>query len=201
MAELSRLNADWAVARGGEQGLTMGRFDPAYVAGQRVYVARRGLRPIGFATFHTAAAGWSLDLLRPHPDAPDGTAHALVAAALADAARAGVTRLSLAAVPEPAFPGRRTALSRLIRLFPGAARSARGLWQFKQAFAPRWERLYLIAPGFAAMALAGWDIRRAVTHPPPVASAVPTAMTMPDGAVGMENPVAQTGSAWQRGRH
>ena len=103
--ELARLNADWVAAHGGEQGFSMGRFSSDYLAGQRVYVARIGPRPVGFASFHICASGWALDLLRPHPDAPEGTAHALILAAVAEAARAGVARLSLAAVPEPAFGG------------------------------------------------------------------------------------------------
>lgn len=196
LAELARINAAWATARGGEQGFSMGRFEAGYIAGQRIYLARQGLRPIGFASFHTAAAGWSLDLLRPHPDAPDGTAHALVAAALADAGRAGVTRFSLAAVPEAAFADRHTFLARLTRLMPSAARAARGLWQFKQAFAPRWERLYLIAPSYPAMALAGWDIRRAIIHPPPLTGAGLSPMTPAQD----ENEVALGGAAWQTGR-
>ncbi len=190
MAELQRLNADWVAAHGGELGFSMGRFEPGYLAGQRVYVARKGMRPVGFASFHAGPAGWSLDLLRPHPGAPDGTAQALIAAAIADAARAGVARLSLAAVPEPAFAPRGV-LGPIFRLWPGAARSAAGLRQFKGAFAPRWERLYLIAPGPVALALAGWDLRRAIAHPPPVA-ATP--------APGAETPIASPVSAWHMGR-
>ncbi len=52
MAELALLNAAWVAARGPEMGLSMGRFAPGYVAGQRIYVARQGVRPVGFATFH-----------------------------------------------------------------------------------------------------------------------------------------------------
>ncbi len=51
MAELRRLNADWVAAHGGEQGFSMGRFAPGYLAGQRVYVARLGARPVGFVSF------------------------------------------------------------------------------------------------------------------------------------------------------
>lgn len=199
-ADLARINVAWAAARGGEQGFSMGRFDPGYLAGQRVYVARQGLRPVGFASFHATPAGWALDLLRPHPEAPDGTAHVLMAAALADAARAGVRRLSLAAVPEPAFAASRgRILAGLIRLFPGALRAARGLWQFKECFAPRWERLYIIAPSLPAMALAGWDIRRAVTRPGPLPAAVPAA-SRPTAPPVPDMPIASPRASWQMGR-
>jgi phosphatidylglycerol lysyltransferase len=198
MAEMRRLNTDWVAAHGGEQGFSMGRFSPGYLSGQRVYVARVGARPVGFVSFHITPQAWSLDLLRPHPGAPEGTAQALIAAALADAARAAVPRLSLAAVPEAAFPGPRGILRALARLSPGAARAARGLWQFKHGFAPRWERLYLIAPDRGALALAGWDIRRQVLHPPPPADAPLQTVAPADPA--RDKPIESLPPAWHRGQ-
>lgn len=167
---LQQVNTAWVAARGGEMGFSMGRFEPGYLAGQRLYLARRAGAVVGFASFHIGAGEWTLDLLRPDPAAPDGTAHALVAAALADAARAGVARLSLAAVPEAAFADARgpaaTAGRRIAR---GAARRAgAGLWQFKSSFAPRWERLYIAAPRRADLALAAVEIRRAILLPAPL---------------------------------
>jgi phosphatidylglycerol lysyltransferase len=86
-----------------------------------------------------------------------------------------VTRLSLAAAPEAAFRPA-TLMGRLTRLCPAGRTSAAGLRQFKEAFAPRWERLYLIAPSFPAMALAGWEIRRAIMSPDSLpADALPAA--------------------------
>ncbi len=196
LADLTRINADWIAARGGEQGFSMGRFEAGYLAGQRVYVARIGPRPVAFASFHAGPEAWALDLLRPAADAPDGTAHCLIAAALADAARAGAARLSLAAVPEPAFRAGAGAMGRVARHCPGAMEGARGLWQFKQAFAPRWERLYLLAPSWSSMVLAGWDIRRAIRHPPPL-------NPVADGkqvTVAPENEIASRAPAWHRKR-
>jgi phosphatidylglycerol lysyltransferase len=197
--DLARINADWIATRGGEQGFSLGRFDPSYLAGQRVYVARVGLRAVGFASFHAMPTGWALDLMRPHPAAPEGTAQALIAAAIADAARAGVSRLSLAAVPEAAF-GPNTLTARLTRLSPGGQAAARGLWQFKTAFAPRWERLYLIAPSWPSMAVAGFEIRRAITHPGPLAT--PGDAAPPSGQATAprtaENGFASRLAAWQR---
>lgn len=192
MAELARINAAWVMARGGEMGFSMGRFAPGYVLAHRVYVARIGVRPVGFATFHATASGWALDLLRPHPDAPDGTAHCLITAALADAARAGVPRMSLAAAPNPAFADGGGLLARLARWLPGAQAAAHGLYQFKSAFAPQWERLYLVAPNWPAMALAGWEIRRAILHPPPLAAPADYSGDT------LQNEIASTSTAWQR---
>lgn len=192
-AELQRINADWVAARGGEMGFSMGRFEPGYLAGQRVYVARIGPRPVGFASFHVAPCGWALDLLRPAPGAPDGTAHLLVLAALADAQRTGVPRLSLAAVGDGAFRAA-TLIGHLARLSRGAPEAAMGLWQFKQAFAPRWERLYLIAPSWPAMALAGWEIRRAILRPARLAAVSDN----PDRRPEAENEIASPAVAWHR---
>ena len=203
--DLARLNADWVTARGREQGFSMGRFDPEYLTHQRVYIARIGPRPVGFASFHIGASGWALDLLRPHPDAPEGTAHALIAAALADAGRADVARLSLAAVPEPAF-GSGGVMAAVMRARPGQMAAAFGLWQFKQSFAPRWERLYLIAPSWAGLALAAWDIRSAVRRPGPLALTAGQTLSLlrasqESGALEEENEIASRPVAWHSNRN
>jgi phosphatidylglycerol lysyltransferase len=170
-AALSRVNAAWVAARGAEHGFSMGRFAPDYLAGQRLIVARHGDRILGFASFHAAklAQGevWTLDLLRPAPTAPDGTAQALILAALHAARAAGVTRLSLAAVPIGCTGSERGLVARIgRRLAPDAMA---GLAQFKTGFAPDWQRLYIAGPSLGALALVGWEIWGRVRHPPPLA--------------------------------
>ncbi len=161
MGDLAAIAAEWARARGGERGFSMGRFAPDYVAGQRVYVARCGGRPVAFVTFHEAAREWTLDLVRTLPDAPDGATYALLAAAIEDAARAGVLRLSLAAVrPEGRWPA---AADRLARRLSGE-----GLRRFKAAFAPRWETLYAAAPDRLSLALGLWDVAWRIHRPLPL---------------------------------
>lgn len=161
LAEMQAVALAWAGARGGERGFSMGRWSPAYVAGQRVLLAWHGDRLVAFATFHDGGREWTLDLLRTLPDAPDGTMHALVATAIAEAAARGRPRLSLAALPS----ARAAALAARL---PGAGGAGEGLRQFKAAFAPRREPLYLAAPGRAALLLAGLDILRRVTRPAPL---------------------------------
>lgn len=174
MAELAQLAANWATAHGGERGFSMGRFEAGYVAGQRVYVARVAGRAVGFATFHAGSAPgaqeWTLDLMRPHADAPDGTMHALVALALAEAAAAGIGRVSLAAVPEPgcALPGIIGASFDAVAGRFGGGAGNEGLRQFKAGFGPEWERLYFIAPSLPAAMLAGAEIARAIVAPRPL---------------------------------
>lgn len=151
---LARIHADWGARHGGERGFSMGRFCPAYLAGQRLYVAWSGGQPIAFASFHIHPREWTLDLMRHAQALPDGTMHSLIAAAIADAARARIPRLSLAAVP--ALP---RALSRFL------PEQGAGLARFKATFAPAWEPRYLCAPSWPALALAAAELHRAIRHP------------------------------------
>lgn len=195
MAVLARLNAAWVAARGAEHGFSMGRFDPAYLAGQRVIVARVGGTVVGFASFHEACVRgqlvWTLDLLRPGPVAPDGTAQMLVLAAVTAARDLGVARLSLAAVPLGAVPGERGLIARLGRRFAPGAMS--GLVQFKAGFAPDWQRLYIAGPSLGAVALVGWEIWTRVRRPVPLAKLSRTA------GHDAEYEIASGGNPWQRG--
>ncbi|WP_141246500.1 phosphatidylglycerol lysyltransferase domain-containing protein [Actibacterium ureilyticum] len=151
----------WTTARGRELGFSTGCFAPQHLARQRVFVARRAGRTVGFASFHVNHREWVLDLMRVEPDAPDGTMHALVMAAIDSAAVAGLRRLSLAATPcdADAFPPLWRPFGRRL-----AARRS-GLRQFKTAFAPVWERRYVAAPGWPSLALGLIDIWREITDP------------------------------------
>lgn len=166
LPEMKRVAAEWAQARGGERGFSMGRFAPGYLSGQRVFRAEADGRLIAFASFHEGDGEWTLDLLRHGADCPDGAMHALVAAAI-DAARAsGIARMSLAAV---------TANARLARFLPTPLRGrlARrdagcGLRRFKSSFAPRWQPLYLAAPSRPGLALALCDLALHIRRPSPL---------------------------------
>lgn len=166
-AALARVNAAWVAARGREHGFAMGRFDPAYLATQRVVVARQGAAIVGFASFHVARIGgepvWTLDLLRPDPTAPEGTGQQMIAAALSAAAVEGVRNLSLAAVPIGARTEERGLIAWAGRAVAGDA--MRGLDQFKAGFAPRWQRLYIAAPSALALMVVGAEIRHRVCRP------------------------------------
>lgn len=182
---MGRLAAEWASDRGGERGFSMGRFAAHYVSGQQVFLAWCAGRLVGFASFHHGPREWVLDLMRNSPDAPDGTMHALVAAGIAEAGRQRVPRLSLAAVPEAAFGLSRPTDRMLARLGCDGA----GLLQFKTAFAPAWQPLYLAAPHRPALALAACEIARAIARPSP----------LPQGEQDhAEYGFASAGSAWHR---
>jgi phosphatidylglycerol lysyltransferase len=163
VSDMARIDDLWQRARGGARGGTMGIFAPEYVAHQRVYLAHHKGRLVAFASFHETTREWCLDLMRQDPDAPDGTMHALVHAAIADAATQGIARLSLAAVP--ACPDPSSTL--MVKLSQIAVRKTGGpgLRQFKSNFRPTWQPLYAAAPNRALLVLALVDIARAVHRP------------------------------------
>jgi len=168
---LAHLDAVWTQGNGGARGGTMGQFCPYYLAGQQVLVAYVNRQPLAFISLHTQPHEWALDLIRTHPDAPDGTVYALVTEAIAMAAKAQVPQVSLAAVPQPDASG---LLGRLALRVSGT-----GLVQFKAAFAPTWIPLYAAAPTRAGLVLSCADILRAVLRPAPVsasAGAAPAAL-------------------------
>ena len=160
IARMRAVNAAWCAENGGARGFSMGMFCPRHLGRQRVFLAWIGDDLIGFASFHVGAREQTLDLMRQRGDAPDGTMHALIVAAIAQAAAEGCPRLSLAAVPFDG-PLASAALARLRhRLAPA------GLRQFKSAFAPEWETLYIAAPSRLALAVAGAEIAREILRPP-----------------------------------
>lgn len=152
---------EWADARGGERGFSMGRWDPDYVSGQRVYLARLEGQVVAFATFHDGADEWALDLIRFSAAMPDGTMHQIIVSAIEDAGRLGRTRLSLAALPPSSQPPLLRGLARRLGLTDG-------LRQFKASFAPRHQPRYLIAPGPLGLVIAAADILRRVYRPVPL---------------------------------
>ena len=173
VADMTAVAVDWTRLRGTERGFSMGRYDPAYVAGQRVYLARAGGRLAGFATFHVTADEWALDLMRHGPDMPEGTMHALVAAALADAARLGVARLSLSGLP-PGHDRGRKVIARIVAQALSRF-SGPGLHQFKAAFAPAFMPQYIAAPRLTDLIVGAVTVAAGVRWPGPLPVALPAA--------------------------
>ncbi|MCV2864165.1 phosphatidylglycerol lysyltransferase domain-containing protein [Albidovulum sediminicola] len=161
--QMARVALDWAACHGGERGFSMGRFDARYLRHQRVILATRGARLVAFASFHVGAQEWTLDLMRHEASAPDGTMQALVAAGIAAAREAGIPRLSLAAVP-----ARGSGALPLRWLQDRVARRADGLRQFKAAFAPRSEPLYIAVAHPGALLPAVADLAWAIRFPRPL---------------------------------
>lgn len=162
-AEMRRIAGEWAERRGVARGFSMGRFDPSYVAGQRVYLARHDGALVAFVTLHEGWNQRALDLMCQGDGAPQGSMHLLLAHAVEAARAEGCARVSLAAVPcrggdGPPVPGRLAA--RLDR-----ATGAAGLLRFKSAFDPSWRPLYLAAPGPLWLGLAALDLADRIARP------------------------------------
>ncbi|MQQ07314.1 DUF2156 domain-containing protein [Epibacterium sp. SM1979] len=152
IAQLAQVDRNWHAAHGIAHGTTMGQFEAGYIQGQRVFLAWKNNTIIGFASFHVADQEWCLDLIRMGPDAPDGTGHAMIRAAIEAAKSEDVPRLSLAAVPDHRF----------------AHRVERGLRRFKACFAPTWQPLYIAAPNWGHLTLSLAELIRLVHRPLPV---------------------------------
>lgn len=175
LRDMARVSGAWEAKHGVPRGLTMGRFDDIYVGAQTVFLAYKEARLVGFVSFHATAQEWCLDLMRVLPDAPDGTMHLLVQHAIEAAAKADVPILSLAAAP--ALPKGRTALERHLRALFFKHGGGAGLRQFKSCFAPRWQPLFMAAPGPAQLGLATVDLIRAVNTRRAPATPIPLAQT------------------------
>lgn len=173
-AEMAAVAAEWAARHGGERGFSMGRYCPTLTAAQLCILGRAGGQLQGFATFHLAGGKATLDLMRWRGDAPEGTMHSLVAAAIAEADRRGIGALSLSAVPAP---GLRGAAGRALARRLGAP----GLRQFKQAFDPVWCRRYACAPGWLALAAGLVAVAIAVRWPRALPVPLPHPLPAPFG--------------------
>lgn len=163
---LAEANRAWVARHGGERGFSMGRHDAAYLSGQRLWLAWRGPQLVAYVSFHAGLREWTLDLVRPTPDAPDGTVASLIAAALFDARAAGNPRLSLAAAALPAF-GLTGIAGTIAARLPGGD-GARGLCRFKMLFAPERTRLYIAARSRPALIWSAAEIARAIRWPCPL---------------------------------
>lgn len=144
----------------------MGRHDADYLSGQRLWLAWREGRLVAYVSFHAGVREWTLDLVRPAADAPDGTVASLIVAALTDARTAGIARLSLAAAALPAFGLAGTAGAVAARL-PGGD-GTDGLRRFKLLFAPHRTRLYIAARSRPALIWSAVEIACAIRWPRPL---------------------------------
>jgi phosphatidylglycerol lysyltransferase len=155
--DMTAVANEWAQRVGGERGFSMGRFCPDHLARQRCYLAYAKGELVAFVSFHVISEEWTLDLMRSRTNSANGTIHALIHRAIEDAAAAGVTRLSLAAMPLESNTKLMAAL--------GDRMSVQGLRRFKECFAPDVQKLYAAAPNRAILGLASVDILLRIITP------------------------------------
>jgi phosphatidylglycerol lysyltransferase len=176
---MATVDAAWQRARGPARGVTMGRFGAATRA-QQVYLAWADGQLVAFASFHAGRSERTLDLMRIRPEAPDGTMQALIMAALTDARRDGIARLSLATIPARAGP-QATGWQHGLAWWHLRLAGASGLAQFKDGFAPRYEPRYAAAPSWLALGLGLLDLAAAIRRP---TGSTDTGRQGPEPAVG-----------------
>ncbi|KGK80140.1 hypothetical protein PM03_05585 [Thalassobacter stenotrophicus] len=165
MREMTNVAQEWAKDHGGERGLSMGRFAPQLLRAQRVYTAHHKGGLIAFVSFHVTERGWMLDLVRHTKTCPDGTMHALICAAINDAANQNIAQLSLDCVPFHA-PSAKGITARIFNWAHKRSPGARGLLQFKNSFAPSWTPRYLMVKGPGGLLLGCFEIGKALRPTP-----------------------------------
>lgn len=158
--QLAAISAAWLADKGGpELGFTLGRFDLDRLGDQEVFIALVRLdteheRVVGFVTWLPYANGDAavLDLMRRGEQVPPGVMETLVVDSLADFAARGRSVASLGGVPLAATTARTDRTSQLLGWLyehGNAIYAAKGLFRFKDKFAPRWEPMFLAYPGAA----------------------------------------------------
>ena len=161
-AQMDRLKAvsdAWLTGHGGaEKGFSLGRFDPDYLAGFPVAVARLDGEIIAFASLWPGAGQReiAIDLMRFSSDAPRSVMEYLFIACLLWAKGEGYQRFDLGMAPLAGLEAHRLApaMSRIgAFLFEhaNAVYGFEGLRAWKNKFHPVWEPLYLAAPNARAL--------------------------------------------------
>lgn len=159
-AELSAVSDNWSQHHNGERGFSMGVFDADYISCQRVFVARIKGDIVAFLTLHENQKEWVVDLMRSTSDAPCGTMHSLICAAIKCAGENRIARLSLASVPHLVKADSR--MLQKLRQHVYASGNADGLLRFKNSFAPQWRTLYAVAPGNLTLFFGLFEVLRAI---------------------------------------
>ena len=159
-----QIDAAWNQTNGTALGVSMGRYQPEYLASQAVFGAFYNDKLVAFISCHKTPECWTLDLMRGQTGLVNGTMHALVLKALEAARDAGCDSFSLASTAYEDWP----MLNWIKRLNLRQRTSTQGLAQFKRSFAPKWQPLYAAAPSKAGLYLALWDVWQEVHDPPPL---------------------------------
>jgi phosphatidylglycerol lysyltransferase len=156
--QLQVISEQWLSRKGSaEMGFTMGRFDPATLARQKLFVALDRSRVLGFVTWRSfAEGGLAMDLMRYAADAPKCLMDYLIAQSLLHFQKEGYEYASLSNAPlanvspEDEF----TLLDRGVKLLFENVRGIyeyKSLFQFKKKFNPVWEGRYLAFPSLESL--------------------------------------------------
>jgi phosphatidylglycerol lysyltransferase len=171
--QLQVISEQWLLRKGkAEMGFTTGRFDPAKLGAQKLFIALTESRMMGFVTWRSyAGGGVTLDLMRYATDAPYGLMDYLVGKSLLHFQNQGLPLASLGNAPlanvspEDGF----TLLDRGVKLLFENVRGIyeyKSLFHFKKKFNPQWEGRYLVFPSLEFLPRIALAILRVHRAPP-----------------------------------
>jgi phosphatidylglycerol lysyltransferase len=148
---LRSISDEWLASKNArEKGFSLGQFDDAYLKRNPVAVLRLDGRVVAFASMWVGVnrQEFSADLMRYSSTAPSGAMDCLFANLLLWGRQEGYEYMSLGMAPLSGLEGRRLApLWHKLgdALFDHGERfyNFRGLYEFKEKFAPEWEPRYL----------------------------------------------------------
>ncbi len=148
---LKRVSNAWLAQRGHrEKGFSLGFWNEPYLERHDFAVVRHNGRIVAFANVwkSTAAATYSLDLMRHVPDAPDGTMDYLMTRLLEQAQTDGFKWFNLGMAPlsglsEHRLASRWARLAGLIFRYGDRLYNFEGVRIFKSKFKPEWRPKYL----------------------------------------------------------
>ena len=154
LPELKAVSDAWlARRRTREKGFSMGRFDPAYLAGFPHVVVRAQGKVVAFATVWRGAPGTELavDLLRYSREAPPNVADFLFVELILWGKAQGYRELNLGMAPLPEAADREPApswnrLGALVFRHGEHFASFQRLRRYKEKFGATWRLRYLAAP-------------------------------------------------------
>ena len=160
-AELRAVSDEWlAIHHGEEKGFSLGRFDPDYLRRFPTGLLRREGRIVAFANLWRTPQNetLSIDLMRYGHDAPKSAMDILFVHLMLWGKAQGYARFELGMAPLSGLDARPlasslTRIGALVYAEAGALYGFEGLRAFKEKFSPRWEPVYIAAPG-------GWNLGR-----------------------------------------
>jgi phosphatidylglycerol lysyltransferase len=159
--DLRVISDDWlAIHSGEEKGFSLGRFDPAYLRRFPTGLLRREGRIVAFANLWRTPEGktLSIDLMRYGREAPKNAMDILFVNLMLWGKTQGYAQFDLGMAPLSGLDARPlasslTRLGAMVYAEGGSLYGFEGLRAFKEKFGPRWEPVYIAAPG-------GWILGR-----------------------------------------
>ncbi len=162
--ELKAVSDAWlAMHEGAEKAFSLGRFDVDYLDLTPLAVVRQGGRIVAFANLLTAPDEAAVDLMRHHPEAPNGVMDYLFIRCAQWAKDQGLASFDLGMAPLAGLEDRRIApvfarVGALVFDEGGALYGFQGLRSYKAKFSPDWRSRFIAAPVSTPLPLALLDV-------------------------------------------